>query len=113
MPSDPVAEPTEPPPEPRPLTARIDAAALQPTLPRRRYRLVLDLHADDLNALCHALLSLAFDIEHDGITVRTSGGYSDGSQAELTDYGPGVTHDRYIAELDEWWRQRRQEDHRA
>lgn len=94
----------------RPLTSRVDSTALHPELPQRRHRLVLDLHSDTIEDLCRALSSLAFDIEHDGLTVRTSGSYSGGYQAELTDYGPTFTHERYMAELDEWRRRREASD---
>lgn len=94
----------------RPLTSRVDSTVMHPELPHRRHRLVLDLHADSIEDICRALSSLAFDIEQDGLTVRTSGGYSDGYHVELTDYGPTFTHERYIAELDEWRRRREASD---
>lgn len=83
--------------------------AERPAPPRRRLRLLLDLGADDLHALCAALNVIANDLDHEGRTERetTSGGYSDGWHLVLTDAGEHVTHDSFVAALNEWREARR------
>jgi hypothetical protein len=79
----------------------------QSTPPRRRLNLLLDLGADDLTELCHALRVLANDLEHDEREVReqTSGGYASGHHLSLTCV-PEMTGDRFRAELADWMKAR-------
>jgi hypothetical protein len=71
--------------------------------PRRRLRLVLDLGADDLDSLAHALHLLANDLEHDGREERmvTSGGYDSGYHLTLA-CDPDQTGDVYRTQLAAW-----------
>ena len=78
-------------------------------VPRRAYRLVLDLEADDFLGLCHALESIVLQLEReprlDGAEI-TSGGYSDGWHMEIT-HNDGQTPDGYRKQLTEWCDARR------
>lgn len=92
------------------LTRRIDSARTE-DVPRRRYRLVLDLEADTIDALSSALTSIDFEMSHpDGpVTMEsTSGGYSSGWHYELTDIGPERTNAEYIKLLTRWRVKRRE-----
>lgn len=85
-----------------PLTNRIDATSPHDSPPpKRRWRLVLDLHADTPEEVRRALGGIAHDLR-EGSTTVTSGGSDSGYHWELTDYGPEVTHDSYVAALDAW-----------
>ncbi len=72
-------------------------------VPKRRLRLRLDLGADDLGELAHALAVIGNDLEHEGIERRkiTSGGYASGWHLVLTCDGD-TDHDSFVAALDEW-----------
>ena len=84
------------------LTYRIDAGRTEPAPPKRRYRLVLDAHADTRDDLDALLTQLSFAVHDDSLTDRTSGGPSDGYHVEITDHGADVTHDSYVAALTAW-----------
>lgn len=70
--------------------------------PQRRFRLVLDLHADTRDALDRALTALAFSVHDDSLTRRTSGGADSGYHVEIIDHGEDVTHESYVAALTRW-----------
>lgn len=71
-------------------------------VPRRRFRLVLDLGADDRSDLADSLARLVewlYDND-DFPKVCTSGGVDAGYHVEVVDYGADITHDTYVAALD-------------
>ena len=74
-----------------------------PDIPRRRLRLQLDLGADTLNDLYHALVSIADDLDHNGVEERdqTTGGYTSGHHLTLT-CDPDQTGDQYREQLEAW-----------
>ena len=87
------------------LADRIDAGrgdAVPP--PRRRWRLVLDLEADDLDGLFDVLTMIDFDIR--GEVREWSGGWGSGYHVELIE-NAGQTHDGYFDELETWIAARR------
>lgn len=90
-----------------PLTDRIDAGRTGEPPPHRRLRLVLDLHADDVGELLRGLASVEqwiAEVDDEGLGAAracTSGGSQSGWHAELTQ-DDKVTHDGYVASLDEW-----------
>lgn len=73
--------------------------------PRRRFRLVLDLHADNRDELDRVLTSLSFAVHDDSVTERTSGGFSSGYHLEL-DEDPAVDHTSYVQALAAWHQER-------
>lgn len=71
------------------------------SIPRRRYRLVLDLHADSLDELSIALRSIDFSVTAEGSTNSTSGGCGSGWHYEVTE-DVSMTPEKYRADLDAW-----------
>lgn len=80
---------------------------VDPPPPERRYRLVLDMHADDLEALVHELEDIA-DLLTAGRVGATSGAPDRGAHFELVDNGPAVTHEVYFEALMAWREARRE-----
>lgn len=85
------------------LTERLDALRSQEDPPpRRRHRLVLDLHADTLDDLSSALTNIDLAIRsRPDLIASTGGGTNSGVHWELTT-DEAVTHDTYLAELTAW-----------
>lgn len=81
-------------------------------IPRRRFRLVLDLHADSLDELSIALRSIDFSVTAEGSTNSTSGGCGSGWHYEVTE-DAGMTPEKYRADLDAWIAADRAERERA
>jgi len=79
--------------------------------PRRAYRLVIDLEADDYAELLNAFDSIAIQLvgeqRRDGAEI-TSGGYGSSWHLELA-HNNSQTGDRYRRELTEWCDRRREE----
>lgn len=76
--------------------------------PHRRLRLNLDLEADDLHELAHALMAIGNDLELEGAEMRevTSGGYASGHHLVLA-CDDSMDHDRFASELAAWMQERR------
>ncbi len=70
-------------------------------IPHRRYRLVLDLHADSLDELSIALRSIDFSVTADGSRNCTTGGCGSGWHYEVTE-DAAMTPEKYRADLDAW-----------
>jgi len=68
--------------------------------PRRAVRLTLQLDADTIRDLAHALEQIAMRVERDEMTTGCSGGYTSGYSYELLQ-DPEQTHDGYFAQLRE------------
>lgn len=69
--------------------------------PKRRLRIVLDLHANDWSALSDAWGDIRHAVFLDGSTNATLGGSDAGWHVEVTD-NPDMTPERYRAALNEW-----------
>jgi hypothetical protein len=80
-------------------------------VPRRKYRLVMDLEADDYAELLLALddigVQLSIDTRLDGAEI-TSGGYASGWHLEIT-HREQQTPEGYRRELTQWCDARRAE----
>lgn len=78
--------------------------------PQRRLHLALNLDADDLDAVYHALRSIADDLDHDGRETRewTSGGSDSGFHLTLAVTDPEMTAERYYEQLKAWSDARRE-----
>lgn len=78
-------------------------------IPHRRLRLKLDLEADDLDSLGHALRSIANDLEleeREVVLDRTSGGYDAGYHLTIA-CDEDQTGDRYREQLAAWSAERK------
>lgn len=86
------------------LSRRIDAGYVgtDPAPPRRRYRLVLDAHADTREGLDNLLTNLSLSVYDEALLERTSGGPDSGYHVEVIDHGPEFTHERYVGDLTRW-----------
>ncbi len=93
------------------LADRIDSSRPDdgPPPPKRRYRLVLDLQADDVAGLIHTLDHLSYDLmcgqfstTHHVIAARTSGTDDAGYHVEVIDHGEDITHEVYAQALAAW-----------
>lgn len=81
--------------------------------PKRRHRFTIDLHADNLKGIAHALGEIrhrvreAIHSDHPITTVAT-GGYGNGWHLEHVE-DESVTPESYEAALNEWLEQDRKE----
>lgn len=70
--------------------------------PARRFRLDLFIEADTMEQLSSALFNLSTRADREELSASgVSGGYSSGYVYTLTD-NPEMTHDRYVACLNEY-----------
>lgn len=83
----------------------------EPTPPKRRLHLTLDLGADDLREAASTLWNIAEEMERDGREERrvTSGGWGSGYSLTMRVTDPEMDGDRFRDELKEWAAERRRQ----
>ena len=82
---------------------------MEQPLPRRRYRLKLDLEADTLDEMEIALENIGRMAVRGELTKGFSAGYNSSYSYELDDAGEQITHESWKADVAEFVKRKRAE----